>query len=243
MSTCLLHWKPDVPWKSPVLTTKMVALFLEGLTGQPDSLHKWKKKSVSSDERFLVGSQCASKPRDVAVPETRNSGVFLPWILKSLCSSLFVIIQGFFPWNIWGLFNLNGKATIWGLISPKESSVAVDGLENLGEVFALPITKCIKRQCPPSTSAVFLKSVAVLICLVFFKFHFLRLFIRYWKQERMELSFPFSGSALERRQFIGTPLNRVLTSFLHLSCSPKRSFWEDGIKYILEQSVKWRQER
>lgn len=42
---------------------------------------------------------------------------------------------------------------------PKESSVAVDGLESLGEVFALPITKCIKRQCPPSSYAVFLKSV------------------------------------------------------------------------------------
>lgn len=42
---------------------------------------------------------------------------------------------------------------------PKESSVAVDGLESLEEVSALPITKCIERQCPPSSSAVFLKSV------------------------------------------------------------------------------------
>lgn len=104
MSTCLLHWKPDVPWKSPVLTTKMVALFFEELTGQPDSLHKWKNKSVSSHERFLVGSQFASKPRDVAVLETRNSGVFLPWIVKSLCSSLFVIIQGFFFTEYLGAF-------------------------------------------------------------------------------------------------------------------------------------------
>lgn len=48
---------------------------------------------------------------------------------------------------------------MWGLISPKESSVAVDDLESLGEVSALPITKCIKMQCPASSSAVFLKSV------------------------------------------------------------------------------------
>lgn len=31
---------------------------------------------------------------------------------------------------------------------PKESSVAVDGLESLGEVSALPITKCIKKAMP-----------------------------------------------------------------------------------------------
>lgn len=78
MSTCLLHWKPDGPCKSPVLTTKMVALFLKGLTGQPGSLHKWKTKSVSSDERFLVDIQYASKTRGVAVAETRDSRVFLP---------------------------------------------------------------------------------------------------------------------------------------------------------------------
>lgn len=56
----------------------MVALFLKGLTGQPGSLHKWKTKSVSSDERFLMDSQFASKPRGVTVAETGDSRVFLP---------------------------------------------------------------------------------------------------------------------------------------------------------------------
>lgn len=56
----------------------MVALFLKGFTGQPGSLHKWKTRSVSSDERFLVDVQFASKPGGVAVAETRESSVFLP---------------------------------------------------------------------------------------------------------------------------------------------------------------------
>lgn len=34
----------------------------------------------------------------------------------------------------------------------------MDDLDSLGKVSALPITKCIKRQCPPSSSAVFLES-------------------------------------------------------------------------------------
>lgn len=114
-----------------------------------------KRKSVSSDKRFLMGAQFASKPRGVAVAKTRLKHV------STLNVKEFFLVcnhSRFFPWNIRGLFNLKGKATIWGLISPKESSVAVDDLDSLGKVSALPITKCIKRQCPPSSSAVFLES-------------------------------------------------------------------------------------
>lgn len=35
----------------------------------------------------------------------------------------------------------------------------MDELESLGKVSALPVTKRIKRQCPPSDSAVFLDPI------------------------------------------------------------------------------------
>lgn len=63
--------------------------------------------------------------------------------IKELMSFLIIVFGRFmfFQWNIWGLFDLKGKATIWGLIPPKESSVAVDELESLGKVSTLPVSK------------------------------------------------------------------------------------------------------
>lgn len=156
MPTCLLHWKPDEPWKVPVLMMKISTLFLERLR-----------------QGFLAFAQIEKIPLILL----QSSKWVLIWFqikrysgsnhqrLKSvpvLNIKEIVIIFGrfkFFQWYIWGLFYLKGKATIWGLIPPKESSVAVDELESLGEVSALPITQCIKRQCPPSGSAVFLDPI------------------------------------------------------------------------------------
>lgn len=73
------------------------------------------KKSVSSDERFLVGAQFASKPRGVAVAETRDSRTRTQVSTLNIKKLVFFLVcnhSRVFPWNIWGLFNLKGKATM-----------------------------------------------------------------------------------------------------------------------------------
>lgn len=56
-----------------------------------------------------MGAQFASKPRGVAVAKTRLKHV------STLNVKEFFLVcnhSRFFPWNIRGLFNLKGKATI-----------------------------------------------------------------------------------------------------------------------------------